>query len=134
MSQPDPFTPQQRRAVEERTASVVLSSGAGCGKTYVLTARYLSHLREGVDVGQVVAITFTDRAAREMRDRIRGAIVGELQSARPDEAPRWRKHQRDLETAPICTIHSFCGNLLRQHALVAGLDPRFEILEEVLAA
>jgi ATP-dependent helicase/nuclease subunit A len=133
MSQPDPFTAQQRRAIERRGVSVVLSSGAGCGKTHVLTGRYLSHLQDdGVEVGQVVAITFTDRAAREMRDRIRKAITTALHPA--EDPARWRKHLRDLETAPICTIHSFCGNLLRQHAVLAGLDPRFEILEDVLAA
>jgi ATP-dependent helicase/nuclease subunit A len=133
MSQPDPFTEQQRRAIDQRNVSVVLSSGAGCGKTHVLTGRYLSHLQDdGVEVGQVVAITFTDRAAREMRDRIRKAITRAVHPA--EDAARWRKHLRDLETAPICTIHSFCGNLLRQHAVLAGLDPRFEIIENVLAA
>ena len=59
------LTDQQREAVETRAASVVLSSGAGCGKTHVLTARYLSHLRDDqAEVNQLVAITFTDRAAR----------------------------------------------------------------------
>jgi ATP-dependent helicase/nuclease subunit A len=134
MSQPDPLTEQQRRAIDQRDVSVVLSSGAGCGKTHVLTARYVSHLSDGVNVGQIVAITFTDRAAREMRDRIRKAITAALQPGDAQSAGRWRKHLRDLETAPICTIHSFCGSLLRQHAVLAGLDPRFEVLEEVLAA
>lgn len=128
---PDP-TPQQLAAITARTTSVVLSSGAGCGKTFVLTNRYLSHLKhDGVRVGEIVAITFTDRAAREMRDRIRKAVVGELR-AHPDD-PSWAGHLRDLESAPIQTIHSFCGDLLRQFAVPAGLDPRFEVLEEVLA-
>ena len=62
------LTEQQRRAVACRGVSVVLSSGAGCGKTHVLTQRYLAHLRDdGAEVGQLVAITFTDRAARQMR-------------------------------------------------------------------
>jgi len=68
------LTPQQDAAVTRREVSIVLSSGAGCGKTHVLTERYLSHLREGAEVGQVVAITFTDRAARQMRQRIRKAV------------------------------------------------------------
>jgi ATP-dependent helicase/nuclease subunit A len=128
---PDP-TPQQRAAITTRGTSVVLSSGAGCGKTFALTGRYLSHLQtDGVGVGQVVAITFTDRAAREMRDRIRTAVTRELQ-ARPND-PSWAHHLRGLETAPIQTIHSFCGDLLRQFAIPAGLDPRFEVLEEILA-
>src|SRR5437660_10890386 len=133
-SQPS-LTDQQQRAVETRAASVVLSSGAGCGKTHVLTARYLSHLRDDqAEVGQLVAITFTDRAARQMRERIGRAVRRELQRADRDAAiERWTRHLRGLETATICTIHSFCGTLLRQHAVAAGLDPRFEVLEEVLA-
>ena len=120
------LTPQQAVAVGHRGSSVVLASGAGCGKTHVLTARYLSHLTaDAAEVGQVVAITFTERAAREMRDRIRKAVA-----ERPDAA----RHLRNLEAAPIATIHSFCGNLLRQFAVSAGLDPGFEVLDDVLSA
>ncbi len=129
------LTPQQDAAVTRREVSVVLSSGAGCGKTHVLTERYLSHLREGAEVGQVVAITFTDRAARQMRDRIRRAVVAELRGApSEEEIERWARHLRALETAQISTIHAFCGTLLRQHAVEAGLDPLFDVLDEVMAA
>jgi ATP-dependent helicase/nuclease subunit A len=129
------LTDQQRRAVSTREVSVVLSSGAGCGKTHVLTERYLSHLRaDGAEVGQVVAITFTDRAARQMRGRIRRAVAEHLRAAAGDaEAAVWARHLRGLETAPISTIHAFAGTLLRQHAVEAGLDPHFDVLEEVLA-
>jgi ATP-dependent helicase/nuclease subunit A len=121
--------------VATREVSVVLSSGAGCGKTHVLTERYLAHLRDGeVEVSQIVAITFTDRAARQMRQRIRKALTQELRAARTDaEAERWGRHLRGLESAPISTIHAFCANLLRQHAVEAGLDPQFNVLEEVLS-
>src|SRR2546423_9268987 len=110
------LTPQQRAAVSHRGSSVVLASGAGCGKTHVLTARYLSHLTDdAADPGEVVAITFTDRAARQMRDRIRQAV---------SQLPNPRDKLRALETAPIATIHRFCGALLRQFAVPAGLAPR----------
>jgi ATP-dependent helicase/nuclease subunit A len=129
------LTPQQARAVDCRDVSVILSSGAGCGKTHVLTGRYLAQLRAGdVEVGQVVTITFTERAARQMRERIRLAVRAEIQAAPSDAmADRWARHLRDLESAPISTIHAFCANLLRQHAVQVGLDPRFDILEDVLA-
>jgi ATP-dependent helicase/nuclease subunit A len=123
---PSPLTEQQRRAVEHRGSSVVLASGAGCGKTHVLTARYISHLTSDLaEVGQVVAITFTERAAREMRDRIRGEVA---------RLPNPAEHLRNLESAPIATIHAFCGNLLRAFAVPAGLDPGFEVLDDVLSA
>jgi ATP-dependent helicase/nuclease subunit A len=129
------LTDQQHRAVRCRNASVVLSSGAGCGKTHVLTERYLAHLRDdGAEVGQIVAITFTDRAAREMRGRIRKAILRLVHTAVADEeAERWARHLRGLETAQISTIHAYCANLLRQHAVEAGLDPHFSVLEDVLS-
>src|SRR5580700_1593810 len=108
-----PLTPQQEQAVTTREVSVVLSSGAGCGKTHVLTARYLSHLLvDGAEVGQIVAITFTDRAARQMRGRIREVLTRRLrESASDDEAAVWARHLRGLEAAPISTIHAFCGTL-----------------------
>jgi ATP-dependent helicase/nuclease subunit A len=129
------LTPQQREAVSRRGSSVVLSSGAGCGKTTVLTERYLSHLEEdGAEVGQVVAITFTDRAARQMRQRIRQALTDRVRGADSDaDAERWARHVRDLEAAPISTIHAFCAMLLRQNPLEAGLDPQFDVLEDYLA-
>src|SRR5262249_25594574 len=128
-----PLTEQQRQAVRAREVSVVLSSGAGCGKTHVLTERYLSHLRDdGAGVGQVVAITFTDRAARQMRERIRVAVGQQLRTAADDDAAeRWARHLRGLESAQVSTIHAFCAALLRQHAVEAGVDPRFEVLEDV---
>jgi ATP-dependent helicase/nuclease subunit A len=131
----DRLTDQQRLAVGTRGVSVVLSSGAGCGKTFVLTERYLSHLRDdGAEVGQIVAITFTDRAARQMRGRIRDSVRDHLRgAASDDEAAAWARHLRGLETAPISTIHAFCGTILRQYAFDAGLDPQFDVLEEVLA-
>lgn len=129
------LTDQQHLAVATRDLSVVLSSGAGCGKTHVLTARYLAHLLEDqAEVGEIVAITFTDRAARQMRGRIREVLMARQKQARDEsEAEVWRRNMRGLETAPISTIHSFCGTLLRQHAIEAGIDARFDVLEEVLA-
>ena len=120
------LTDEQRRAVHHRGTSVVLASGAGCGKTHVLTRRYVSHLvADGAEVAQVVAITFTDRAAREMRDRIRGEV---------EKLPDPGRHLRALDSAPITTIHGFCTTLLRQFAVPAGLDPGFEVLDDVLSA
>ena len=131
---PENLTDEQRQAVVTRHTSVVLSSGAGCGKTHVLTERYLSHLRDdGAEVGQVVAITFTDRAARQMRGRIRDKVEALLRAADGPDADAWARHLRNLETAPISTIHAFCAALLRQNAVEAGVDPRFDVLEEVLS-
>src|SRR3984957_10830421 len=93
LSNKSDLTDQQRLAVTTRDVSVVLSSGAGCGKTHVLTERYLSHLRDdAAEVGQIVAITFTDRAARQMRGRIRNAVVAHLRAAPEAGAEVWARH------------------------------------------
>ncbi len=123
-------TAQQQAAIETRTVSVALSAGAGCGKTFVLTQRFLSHLQPGpaaAQLAELVAITFTDKAAREMRDRIRAACRERLLNCPKAEIEHWLGVLYGLDTARIATIHSFCTSLLRGHAVEAGLDPRFTV-------
>ncbi len=134
------LTDQQHAAVNTRHVSVSLSAGAGCGKTLVLTERYLSHLDphdpaslHPEQIGQLVAITFTDRAAREMRDRIRRRCYDRLQSAAVADADYWAQLLRALDNARISTIHAFCASLLRIHAVEAALDPQFTVLEQAQA-
>jgi ATP-dependent helicase/nuclease subunit A len=132
------LTTEQQSAIDTRNASIALSAGAGCGKTHVLTARFLSHLdRENRDngeparLGQLIAITFTDAAAREMRTRIRGECFERLQSAQnDDEAQHWLRLLREIDAARISTIHAFCASLLRTYAAEAGLDPTFGVLDQ----
>jgi ATP-dependent helicase/nuclease subunit A len=131
------FTDQQARAIETRHVSIALSAGAGCGKTFVLTQRFLAELAQRgeseTDLHQLVAITFTDRAAREMRDRIRAACDERLQNCEPNEVAHWLGILRGLDGARISTIHSFCTGLLRSHAVEASLDPRFGVLDAAVA-
>ena len=130
-------TDQQNAAIDAKNVSVVLSAGAGCGKTSVLTDRFLSHLSPGphhADLSRLVAITFTERAAREMRERIRTKCLERLQAAPADEVQHWLKIVSELDSARISTIHSFCSSLLRSNAVEAGIDPRFGLLDETLGA
>jgi ATP-dependent helicase/nuclease subunit A len=137
------FTKEQQSAVKMRKVSVALSAGAGCGKTFVLTERFLSHLEPGdaksspdfepAELHELIAITFTDRAAREMRDRIRAKCFERLQSAPSSQVEYWLRLLRSLDTARISTIHAFCGALLRSHAVEAQLDPRFTVVEQAQA-
>ncbi|WP_010586739.1 UvrD-helicase domain-containing protein [Schlesneria paludicola] len=133
------FTDQQSAAITTRNVSIALSAGAGCGKTFVLTQRFLAGLEpsstEGRDVSlhSLVAITFTDRAAREMRDRIRAACHERLRHCPSEAVDHWLEILRGLDSARISTIHSFCTSLLRSQAVEAGLDPSFSVLEPALA-
>ena len=125
-------SPEQRPAVLARSRDIVVTAGAGTGKTRTLVARYLSLLAEGHDLRAVLAITFTRKAAREMRNRVRDQI--RLYLDRPDlgraERQLWQDRYSGLDAARIGTIHSFCAELLRAHPAEAGLDPRFEVLED----
>lgn len=134
---PPGLTPQQQLAIETRSVSIGLAAGAGCGKTFVLTQRFLSYLSPGsvsAELHELVALTFTERAAREMRERIRKACRDQLDQAAEHEAAHWRRLVRQLDSARISTIHAFCGNLLRAHAVEARLDPDFKVLDELSRA
>ncbi|NOY29278.1 MAG: UvrD-helicase domain-containing protein [Planctomycetes bacterium] len=133
------LTSEQQAALAGHARSVSLSAGAGCGKTFVLTQRFLSYLDPRVlepsaELHELVAITFTDAAAREMRERIRRRCYERFTCATDaGERQAWNRLIRSLDSARISTIHSFCATLLRNHAAEAGVDPRFEQLDPAAA-
>jgi ATP-dependent helicase/nuclease subunit A len=112
-------------AAVEASGSVFVSAGAGTGKTSVLVERYVRAVCDhGIDVDSILVITYTRKAAGELRSRIRAALVGR---GRHDLA-------RALDGAWISTIHGFCNRLLRAHPFAVGLDPRFREIEDSGAA
>ena len=114
------WTAEQWRAIERRQGDLLLDAGAGSGKTSVLVERFVrAVLVDGVDISAILTITFTEKAAAELRDRIRLR----LRELGADEAAR------QTEGAFISTIHGFCARVLRAHALSAGLDPQFTVLD-----
>ena len=118
------FTGEQVTAIERREGDLLLDAGAGSGKTAVLVERFVRAVREdGIEVGQILAITFTDKAAAELKDRIRERLreLGDDERARATEG------------AWISTIHGFCARVLRAGALAAGIDPAFTVLDETEA-
>ncbi|MGC9399157.1 MAG: UvrD-helicase domain-containing protein [Anaerolineae bacterium] len=128
-----------QKAAATAPGDVVVTAGAGSGKTRTLVARYLALLDAGVPLDAVVAITFTVKAAREMRTRIRQTITQWLATgdATGAEAARWRDAFAALDAAPIGTIHSLCAQILRTHPVEAarlGHQPGFGVLEEGRAA
>ena len=133
------FTSEQHAAIYTRGVSVGVSAGAGCGKTFVLKERFLTYIEpvrtdgpidDADPLGCIVAITFTDRAAREMRDRIRSTCAERLKECEEADVPHWLSIFRRIDTARISTIHSFCAGFLRRHAVAAGVDPQFRLMEE----
>ncbi len=134
MSRPE-LNAEQLPAVERHQQDLLLSAGAGSGKTRVLVERYLRILEDGrwdpSLPARLLAITFTEKAAQEMRDRIYREVTLRAEEAEPETAARLAELGRELETAPISTIHGFCSRLLRENAAEAGLDPRFRVPDPV---
>ena len=107
-------TPEQRAAIADRGRSSLLAAGAGSGKTAVMVERFAEAvLHDGVAVGSILTLTFTEKAAAELRERIRRRFV-ELGE---DE------HARAVDAAWIGTIHGFCARLLQSQPLAAGPRP-----------
>jgi len=124
----------RRSIVGNVTEHQFLGAGAGAGKTTVLVDHYFHLLKDGCRPAELVAVTFTDKAAAEMKSRLREQCRREARDARiagADDADRWEGLIYELETAPISTIHGYCARLLREHSLAAGLDPDFTVFDEV---
>lgn len=124
----DSFSDRQAAAIERRGETLV-SAGAGAGKTSVLVERYLRTLidEDDLDTASVLAITFTEKAAAEMRERLRRRL--EALTGGGVLPQRWR-----LEDAWIGTFHAIAQRLLRRYALAAGLDPDVQVADETRAA
>ena len=118
----------RERAVDPRF-NVALEASAGTGKTRVLVDRYVNLLRAGVDPSNILAITFTRKAASEMRDRIMSTLKAAAERGELSPA-RWRELRDRTADVTISTIDAFCLSLLREFPLEADLDPGFSLADE----
>ena len=125
-------SPEQEGPILSRGKDIVVTAGAGTGKTRTLVARYLSLLAEGIPLRSILAITFTKKAAREMRNRVREEVRKYLlaEDLPEEEHDAWRRVYEGLDGARISTIHSLAGEILKGHPAEMGLDPEFEMLDE----
>ena len=137
------FKGRQEQAVTDPNPAIAVTAGAGSGKTLALVGRYLHLLEQGYPLRSILAVTFTEKAAREMRGRIRKALA---HTSSDELAAKHTKANHDvlsaqnryggfnIDSARIGTIHSLCAEILRTHPAEAGLDPAFGMLEEGLSA
>ncbi len=123
--------PEQKIAAHTLDRHLSVTAGPGAGKTFVLVERYLEILRaKKISVENIVAITFTNRAANEMRQRVRQRIDSLLRTSSAKERERWLRHKRTLDGAVITTIHGLCSRLLHEFPVEANIDPQFVLLDE----
>ena len=130
-----PLTPEQAQAVDRRDIDVFCEAGAGTGKTSVLVGRFVAAVcDDDVGMGELLAFTFTERAADQLRGRVRGALRARAREAgaagEEERRLELERLARDTEGAWISTIHGFCRRLLAAHPVAAGIDPRFRVLDE----
>ena len=126
-----PDAEARRRILTEFGTTLFVEAAAGTGKTTALVGRIVALVREGLGtLDRIVAVTFTEKAAGEMKLRLRTEIERARQDAAPEERRRLERALSELELARIGTIHSFCGDLLRERPVEAGVDPLFEIVAE----
>src|SRR5262245_49485434 len=118
-----------RHAAVDPTQNVVLEASAGTGKTGVLVERYVNLLLAGVDPENILAITFTRKAAAEMRERIIDRLREASRLSQFDRV-RWRELKERLTEIAISTIDAFCLSLLREFPLEADVDPGFELADD----
>ena len=125
------LTPQQKRALDYKS-HISLTANAGSGKTFVLSKRFVEiFLNEEIDIQNIVAITFTDKAAGELNKKIAHEIKARLSTAADEDQKRKLLNlQRQLVFANISTIHSFCINILKEFAPEAGLDVNFNPIDQ----
>jgi DNA helicase II / ATP-dependent DNA helicase PcrA len=114
------LNPQQREAVETVRGPVLILAGAGTGKTRVITFRIAHMIQRGVKPGNILAVTFTNKAAREMKERVSKLVPKHF----------LQNDQGKTESPTISTFHSLCVRILRQHIEVLGYKKNFVIYDE----
>jgi len=127
---------QRDRAAQDISESYIIEAAAGTGKTTVLVTRIINLIRKGeARLEEVVAITFTEKAAAELKVKLRQEMERVSQTVRNGkENSRVSEAISDLERMQVTTIHSFCGSLLRERPVEAGLDPNFEVADDLTSS
>ncbi|MDE7158809.1 MAG: UvrD-helicase domain-containing protein [Clostridiales bacterium] len=122
------LTEEQQRAIDARGQTIV-SASAGSGKTFVMISRLVKLILTEADVSEVLAVTFTNKAAAQMREKLRNELVGRIaEETDPEIRARLKAQLGALPLADISTIHAFCARLLRTNFFLAGIDPAFRIV------
>ena len=120
------WTNEQKQAIEEKGSNILVAAAAGSGKTAVLVERIINRiLNDKIDIDKLLVVTFTNAAASEMRERILDAIYKKI-----EEDPSNIELQRQitlLNKASICTIHSFCLDVIRNNFYEINISPNFRI-------
>lgn len=125
------FTEEQLAAINAEGRTIV-SASAGSGKTTVMIEKILNLLKKGVSVKKILAVTFTKKAAAQMKEKLRKGLVKAINDPSVSEADKssLKTQLAEVGGADISTIHAFCSGLIRSHFFLAGVDGNFSIIAE----
>lgn len=121
------LTEEQRAAVESEGKTIV-SASAGSGKTFVMIQKLAAAIESGVDLDEVLAVTFTKKAAAQMKEKLRSALIERMERADAETRAKLKIQLSKIPSASISTIHSFCAKLIRTYFYEAGVDGSFDII------
>lgn len=125
------FTATQQQAIDDQGQNILVSASAGSGKTSVLVERVIQKILHGESIDQLLVVTFTDAAAKGMRDRIARALKEALAQTHVAETKQHLQNQLNrLAVADISTLHAFCLHLIKQYYYLIDLDPQFRLLTD----
>lgn len=123
------LTLEQTAAIES-SGKTIVSASAGSGKTFVMIEKLTGAIESGADVDEVLAVTFTKKAAAQMKEKLRDALIKKVESAEGDKKQRIKAQISKIPSANISTIHSFCSRLLRTYFFAIGIDGGFDIMSD----
>jgi len=130
------YNPEQSKAIQTRNKDILVSAGAGCGKTFVMIERIAQNIIERIaSVDRLLVVTYTNAAASEMRVKLANKINELLASTQYDESEKsYLREQADLiGQSDICTVHKFCQNIIEKYFYVLDIDPNFDICDDTEA-
>lgn len=121
------LTAEQSAAVESG-GKVIVSASAGSGKTFVMIEKLVRAIVGGADLDEILAVTFTKKAAAQMKDKLRSALVARIDGADAEVKARLKVQLSKISSADISTIHSFCARLIRTYFYALDVDAGFDII------
>lgn len=130
------YLTEEQRAAIDADGRVIVSASAGSGKTFVMIKKLVAAIESGTDMDNILAVTFTKKAAGQMKDKLRAAIIERMESADAEIKARLKVQLSKVSAASISTIHAFCVKILRTYFYAAGIDGAFDIIssDDALAA
>ncbi len=123
------FTEEQKAAIDAK-GRVIVSASAGSGKTTVMIQKIINLITSGTKVEEVLAVTFTKKAAAQMKEKLAKALIEEINKKETTKENRatLKKQLAGVPSADISTIHSFCSKLIKSHFFLAGVDNSFRVI------